>query len=56
MNPLTLGDIVDGGNEIIDPRYLISTTHQSHNAIHYGNEELLPQYFVERRPGDTKLW
>lgn len=56
MNPMTVGDIVDGNDSIIDPEFLITTTHKTHNAIHFGDENQLPKLQVERRPGDTKLW
>lgn len=56
MNPMRVEDIVHGNEEILEPEFLISTTHRTHNAIHYGDESLLPKPFVERRPGDTKLW
>lgn len=56
MNPLMIQDIIQGSEEILDPEYLITTTHRTHNAIHYGDERLLPRGPVERRPGDTKLW
>jgi hypothetical protein len=56
MNPMTVRDIEEGDPRILDPEFLITTTHQTHNAIHYGDESLLPRPFVERRPGDTKLW
>lgn len=56
MNPMQVGDIADGDSSILDPEFLITTTHQTHNAIHYGDEKLLPKPFVERRRGDTKLW
>jgi hypothetical protein len=56
MNPLTLDDIEEATDNLLDPEYLITTSLRTHNAIHYGNKELLPQPFVERRPGDTKLW
>lgn len=56
MNPMTVGDIVHGEGSILDPQYLISTTHRTHNAIHYGDERLLPRQFVDRVAGDTKLW
>lgn len=56
MNPMRADDITQGDDDIIDPEYLITTTHQTHNAIHYGDESLLPRPFVERRPGDTRLW
>jgi hypothetical protein len=56
MNPMTADDIVQGDEDILNPDFLITTTLQTHNAIHYGDERLLPRPFVERRPGDTKLW
>lgn len=56
MNPMDSGDIIDGSPAILDPEFLITTTHRTHNAIHYGDESQLPQPLVERMPGDTKLW
>lgn len=56
MNPMVVEDIKHGNADILDPEFLISTSHRTHNAIHYGDENLLPKQFVERRPGDTKLW
>lgn len=56
MNPMDVHDIADGDPSILDPEFLITTTHQTHNAIHYGDEQLLPRPLVERRRGDTKLW
>lgn len=56
MNPMTVDDIVKGRPEILDPEFLISVTHKTHNAIHYGDRSQLPQPFVERAPGDTMLW
>lgn len=56
MNPILPEDLQQGESWILDPEYLITTTHRTHNAIHYGDESLLPRAAVERRPGDTKLW
>lgn len=56
MNPVKMEDIVDGNPDILNPEVLISTTHNTHNAIHYGDEDLLVKPLVERRPGDTTLW
>jgi hypothetical protein len=56
MNPMSPEDIERGNADILNPEFLISTTHNTHNAIHYGDESLLPQPLVERRPGDTMLW
>lgn len=56
MNPITIDAIQQGDETILDPEFLISTTHQTHNAIHYGDIGLLPRPLVARSPGDTKLW
>lgn len=56
MNPMTVDDIAEGDSSIIDPEFLICTTHKTHNAIHYGDERQLPRPIVERKYGDTKLW
>lgn len=56
MNPMTVGDIVYGEAHILDPEFLISVSHRTHNAIHYGDERLLPRLLAARAPGDTQLW
>ena len=56
MNPMTVDNFKEGDDSILDPEYLITTTHRTHNAIHFGDESLLVRPFTERRRGDTKLW
>jgi hypothetical protein len=56
MNPLTRYDIEEATSNLLDPEFLITTSLRVHNAIHYGDKGLLPQPYVERRPGDTRLW
>jgi len=56
INPISVPDFVDGADWILDPDFLISTSHDTHNAIHYGDRSLLRVPFKERTPGDTKLW
>lgn len=56
INPLTPDDIIHGTDYLLDPDNLICCTIRTHNAIHFGDENLLPKPFVERRRGDTKLW
>ena len=56
MNPMVVDDIKHGNDDILNPDFLITTCHNTHNAIHYGDESLLPKEFVPRRAGDTKLW
>ena len=56
MNPMSVRDIENGEEWIIDPEFLITTSRKTHNAIHYGDENSIPRPFVERRAGDTRLW
>jgi hypothetical protein len=56
MNPVTPEDLERGEEWVLDPEYLITTTHRTHNAIHYGDQSLIRRPPVERRAGDTKLW
>jgi hypothetical protein len=56
MNPITPEQLIHADESILDPEFLISCSHQTHNAIHYGDERQLPRPFTPRRPGDTKLW
>jgi hypothetical protein len=56
INPMDSDDIVHGKEWILNPDFLITTTKNTHNAIHYGDRSLLIPTVVERKPGDTKLW
>ena len=56
INPIEPEDILQWNDWIVNPENLITTTHNTHNAIHYGNESLLPKVVPERKPGDTSLW
>ncbi len=54
MNPILPKDVYLGREELFDPEVLITVSHYTHQAIHFGCEELDP--FIEREPGDTRLW
>lgn len=56
MNPLTLKDVQEVSDDIFNPEFLVCTSQRTHNAIHYGDESLLPQVPLERRPNDTCPW
>lgn len=56
INPISVDDIVQSADWIFDPEYLITTTQNTHNAIHYGDASLLPRVGVARKAGDTTLW
>ena len=56
INPMGPEDLTHGEDWVIDPEFLVTTTLETHNAIHYGDARQLRKPFVERSPGDTKLW
>lgn len=56
MNPMSVDDILHKESSILNPEFLITTTHNTHNAIHYGKSNLYPKVVAERAPQDTKLW
>lgn len=56
LNPITINDIKNGNEVLLDSEFLISTTIETHNAIHYGDDHLLILDFVERKKNDTCLW
>ena len=56
MNPITVDDILKESDFLFNPEYLITTTHLTHNAIHYGDENLLMKAPVERSRNDTCPW
>lgn len=56
MNPITAEQIENRDPIIFDEEFLITVSHNTHNAIHYGDQTLLPQPLIERMPGDTLLW
>lgn len=56
LNPIAKEDILLRTRRLLDPENLICTTKQTHDAIHYGDENLLIKDPVERRPNDTCPW
>ena len=56
MNPIIVQDISEHLSEILNPEYLITTSYNTHKAIHYSNAEMLMLEPVERTPNDTCPW
>ena len=56
MNPMTVDDVLDRNDDILNPEFLICVSFDTHNAIHFGDASLLPKLPIERKPGDTMLW
>lgn len=56
INPITVEDVVNRSPMIFDPENVITTTHNTHQAIHYSNEGLLIRAPTERTQYDTCPW
>lgn len=56
MNPISLDDIEQERDVVFNPEFLICTAHNTHNAIHFGDENLLPKMPIERKRNDTCPW
>lgn len=41
---------------LLNPEYLICTTKRTHDAIHYGDENILYDLPIERTKNDTCPW
>ena len=56
INPITIEDVLNGDPKVFDPENLITIMHMTHEAVHYGNEDLLIKDPVERFKNDTCPW
>lgn len=54
INPINESDIIYQTKKLLDPENLITVSNLTHNKIHYNQKE--KETYVERQPGDTKLW
>ena len=57
LNPISTKNITDLDDIAINPEFLITTTHDTHNAIHFGDDSILRKgKVIERKPNDTCPW
>ena len=57
INPITIDDVLnENWDKLFDMENLITVSYDTHQAIHFGNDRMLPRLPIERRPGDTCLW
>ena len=56
MNPVRKEDFDQNPDYLLNPDYLICVSHNTHNAIHYGDENLLSKEWNPRTPNDTCPW
>ncbi len=56
MNPIGVNDIANATDILLNPEFLICTSFDTHNAIHYGLDEVLTEQMVIRTMNDTCPW
>lgn len=56
MNPISIEDLQQMSDLLMNPEYLICVSHRTHNAIHYGDESLIVSAPIERTQNDTCPW
>ena len=56
MNPISIEDLLNRPELLMNPEYVISTSLDTHNAIHYGKELVSHTEIIERRPNDLTPW
>lgn len=56
MNPITIHDILEESEYLLNPEYLICVSKNTHDAIHYGDKSLLITEPIIRSKNDTCPW
>lgn len=56
LNPLTVSDLKNRADALMNPENVICTSFTTHQAIHYGDRNLLPQPLILRTRNDTCPW
>lgn len=56
LNPISKDDIIERSEYLMNPEFLVCTSFETHNAIHYGNADNLRSVPIERRANDTCPW
>ena len=56
LNPITVEDVLARSRKVFDPNNLVCVSHNTHNAIHYGDVDLLATGPIIRTKNDTCPW
>lgn len=56
INPITIDDILNRDPKVLDMNNLVTTTFNTHQAIHYGLDDSFKRSLTERAPNDTCPW
>ena len=56
INPITIEDVLNRNPIVFDLNNLICVSHMTHQAIHYGDSNLLMKDPIQRMKNDTCPW
>ena len=56
IDPITVEDILNKHPKVFDPENVVSTSHNTHLAIHYGDKNLISIAPINRYKNDTCPW
>ena len=56
IDPITIEDIINKHPKVFDPENVVSTSHNTHLAIHYGDKNLISIGPINRYKNDTCPW
>lgn len=56
LNPIQIDDLEDFNPDVLNPNNLVCVSFDTHQAIHYGDESLLPKDPIERFENDQIPW
>ena len=56
IDPITVEDILNKHPKVFDPENVVSTSHNTHLAIHYGDKNLISIGPINRYKNDTCPW
>jgi hypothetical protein len=56
IEPITKEDVLNRDKKLFDPNNAICCSFKTHQAIHYGDINLLAKGYIERKPNDTCPW
>lgn len=56
INPITVDDVINRSEKLLDPNNVVCVSSITHEAIHYGDSSLLFLEPIERKLNDTCPW
>lgn len=56
INPISIEDLEEDREIVLNPEFLICVSHRTHNALHYGDDRGIQRDYTPRCRNDTCPW